>query len=377
MAPPLAIYIHWPFCRSKCPYCDFNSHVRERIDARVWTNALIADLDRQVELAPDHEVVSIFFGGGTPSLMPPDTAAALIERVRRHWPTAPGLEITLEANPNSAEAARFAGFAAAGVNRVSLGVQALRPEALKFLGRAHDRDEALAAIKLSQQLFKRTSFDLIYARPDQSLDAWSDELDEALALAGEHLSLYQLTIEPGTAFHTRAAKGELVLPDDETAAAMFELTQERLAAAGRPAYEISNHAHPGGECRHNLAYWRYEDYLGVGPGAHGRVTRRGVRYATRQRRLPEAWLRQPKFEEMTAIGRDSAVEEMVMMGLRLAEGIPRARLEALAECNAETLFGISLARLIGGGFIALDNENFRATEAGRQRLNAVLGALFG
>jgi putative oxygen-independent coproporphyrinogen III oxidase len=377
VAPPLAIYIHWPFCRSKCPYCDFNSHVRERIDARVWTNALIADLDRQVELAPDHEVVSIFFGGGTPSLMPPDTAAALIERVRRHWPTAPGLEITLEANPNSAEAARFAGFAAAGVNRVSLGVQALRPEALKFLGRAHDRDEALAAIKLSQQLFKRTSFDLIYARPDQSLDAWSDELDEALALAGEHLSLYQLTIEPGTAFHTRAAKGELVLPDDETAAAMFELTQERLAAAGRPAYEISNHAHPGGECRHNLAYWRYEDYLGVGPGAHGRVTRRGVRYATRQRRLPEAWLRQPKFEEMTAIGRDSAVEEMVMMGLRLAEGIPRARLEALAECNAETLFGISLARLIGGGFIALDNENFRATEAGRQRLNAVLGALFG
>src|SRR5580704_7729445 len=350
---PLAVYIHWPFCRSKCPYCDFNSHVREAVDEQVWTGALIADLDRQAALAPEHEVVSIFFGGGTPSLMPPDTAAALIERVRRHWPTAPGLEITLEANPNSAEAARFAGFAAAGVNRVSLGVQALRPEALKFLGRAHDRDEALAAIKLSQQLFKRTSFDLIYARPDQSLDAWSDELDEALALAGEHLSLYQLTIEPGTAFHTRAAKGELVLPDDETTGAMFEMTQERLAAAGRPAYEISNHAHPGGECRHNLAYWRYEDYLGVGPGAHGRVTRRGVRYATRQRRLPEAWLRQPKFEEMTAIGRDSAVEEMVMMGLRLAEGIPRARLEALAECNAETLFGISLARLIGGGFVSL------------------------
>jgi putative oxygen-independent coproporphyrinogen III oxidase len=377
MTAPLAIYIHWPFCRSKCPYCDFNSHVRERIDARAWTNALIADLDRQVELAPDREVVSIFFGGGTPSLMPPDTAAALIERVKHHWRTAPGLEITLEANPNSAEAQRFAGFAAAGVNRVSLGVQALRPDALKFLGRAHGRDEALAAIKLSQQLFKRTSFDLIYARPGQSLDAWFDELDEALALAGEHLSLYQLTIEPGTAFHTRAAKGELVLPDDETAAAMFELTQERLTATGRPAYEISNHARSGSECRHNLAYWRYEDYLGVGPGAHGRVTQRGVRYATRQRRLPEAWLRQPKFEEMTAIGRDSAVEEMVMMGLRLAEGIPRARLESLADCNVEALFGISLARLIGGGFIALDNERFRATEAGRQRLNAVLGTLFG
>ena len=377
MAAPLAIYIHWPFCRSKCPYCDFNSHVRERIDARAWTSALLADLDRQVELAHDHEVVSIFFGGGTPSLMPPDTAAALIERVKHHWHTTPGLEITLEANPNSAEARRFAGFATAGVNRVSLGVQALRPDALKFLGRAHDRDEALAAIKLSQRLFKRTSFDLIYARPGQSIDAWSDELDEGLALAGEHLSLYQLTIEPGTAFHTRAAKGELVLPDDETSAAMFELTQERLTASGRPAYEISNHARPGAECRHNLAYWRYEDYLGIGPGAHGRITRGDARYATRQRRLPEAWLRQPKFEEMTAIGRDNAVEEMVMMGLRLAEGIPRARLEALAECNVEALFGISLARLIGGGFIALDNENFRATEAGRQRLNAVLGALFG
>lgn len=374
---PLAIYTHWPFCRSKCPYCDFNSHVRDRIDARAWTSALVADLDRQAELAPDREVVSIFFGGGTPSLMPPDTAAALIERVKRHWRTAPKLEITLEANPNSAEAKRFAGFAAAGVNRLSLGVQALRPDALKFLGRAHGRDEALAAIKLSQALFKRTSFDLIYARPGQSLDAWGEELDEALAIAGEHLSLYQLTIEPGTAFHTRAKTGELQPLDDDTAAAMFELTQERLAGSGRPAYEISNHARPGGECRHNLAYWRYEDYLGVGPGAHGRVTKGGARYATRQRRLPEAWLRQPTFEEMTPIGRETAIEEMVMMGLRLAEGIPRTRLETLADCTIETLFGISLARLIGGGFIALDSERLRATAAGRQRLNAVLGTLFG
>jgi putative oxygen-independent coproporphyrinogen III oxidase len=374
---PLAIYIHWPFCRSKCPYCDFNSHVRERVDARVWASALLADLDRQAELAPGRKVVSIFFGGGTPSLMPPDTAAALIERIKRHWRTAPKLEITLEANPNSAEAKRFAGFAAAGVNRLSLGVQALRPDALKFLGRAHGREEALAAIKLSQELFARTSFDLIYARPDQGLDAWGEELDEALALAGEHLSLYQLTIEPGTAFHTRARAGELRPLDDETAAAMFELTQDRLTASGRPAYEISNHARPGGECRHNLAYWRYEDYLGIGPGAHGRVTKGGVRYATRQRRLPEAWLRQPVFEEMIAIRRETAVEEMVMMGLRLAEGIPRARLETLAECDVEALFGISLARLVGGGFIALDSKRLRATAAGRQRLNAVLGALFG
>jgi putative oxygen-independent coproporphyrinogen III oxidase len=375
--PPLAIYIHWPFCRSKCPYCDFNSHVRERIDAQAWTDALLADLDRQAEFAPDHQVVSIFFGGGTPSLMPPDTAAALIERVRRYWRTSRNLEITLEANPNSAEADRFAGFAAAGVNRLSLGVQALDPAALKFLGRGHDRAEALAAIRLSQQLFPRSSFDLIYARPGQSLSAWRDELDEALALAGEHLSLYQLTIEPGTAFHTRAAKGELATPDEEHAAALFEMTQERLTAAGLPAYEISNHARPGAESRHNLAYWRYEDYLGIGPGAHGRVTRDGIKYATRQRRLPEAWLARPEFEEMTPIGRETAVEEMVMMGLRLVEGIRRKRLETLAECDVEALFGISLTRLIDGGFITLDKTRLAATAAGRQRLNAVLGKLFG
>ncbi len=374
---PLAIYIHWPFCRSKCPYCDFNSHVRERVDPAAWTAALVADLDRQVELAPEHEVVSIFFGGGTPSLMPPETAAALIERVKRHWRTARKLEITLEANPNSAEAERFAGFAAAGVNRLSLGIQALDPAALKFLGRAHDRGEALAAIRLSQALFKRTSFDLIYARPGQGLSAWSEELDEALSLGGEHLSLYQLTIEPGTAFHTRAAKGELAMPDEETAAALFEMTQERLTAHGMPAYEISNHARPGAESRHNLAYWRYEDYLGIGPGAHGRVTRGGIKYATRQRRLPEAWLTRPEFEEMTAIPRDTAVEEMVMMGLRVTEGISRARLETLAECDVEALFGISLARLIDGGFLALDKKRLSATPAGRQRLNAVLGTLLG
>jgi putative oxygen-independent coproporphyrinogen III oxidase len=375
--PPLAIYIHWPFCRSKCPYCDFNSHVRERVDESAWTQGLIADLDRQAELAPDHSVVSIFFGGGTPSLMPPETAAALIERVKRHWPMPRDLEITLEANPNSAEAERFAGFAAAGVNRLSLGVQALDPASLRFLGRGHNRREAIAAIKLSQKLFPRTSFDLIYARPGQSVAAWRDELDEALALAGEHLSLYQLTIEPGTAFHTRAAKGELLPLDEEAAATMFEMTQERLAGAGLAAYEISNHARPGRECRHNLAYWRYEDYLGVGPGAHGRVTRGGVKYAIRQRRLPEAWLARPELEESVAITRETAVEEMVMMGLRLSEGISRARLEALAECPIETLFGISLARLIGGGFVVLDKQRFSATDVGRQRLNAVLAALFG
>src|SRR5258705_8846309 len=287
---PLAVYIHWPFCRSKCPYCDFNSHVRDRIDEERWTRALLIDLERQAEMAPDREVVSIFFGGGTPSLMPPDTVAALIARVKALWPVTPGLEVTLEANPNSAEAERFAGFAAAGVNRLSLGVQALDPAALHFLGRRHDRQEAIAAIALARDTFPRTSFDLIYARPGQSVAAWEDELGEALTLAGSHLSLYQLTIEPGTAFGNRAERGETLAADEDTAAALFEVTQGRLLAAGMPAYEISNHARRGAECRHNLAYWRYEDYLGIRPGAHGRVTRGGGKVATQQRRSPEAWL---------------------------------------------------------------------------------------
>jgi oxygen-independent coproporphyrinogen-3 oxidase len=379
-ASPLAVYIHWPFCRSKCPYCDFNSHVRETIDEGRWTRALLADLERQAELAPEHEVVSIFFGGGTPSLMPPDTVAALIERVGRLWPVAPGLEVTLEANPNSAEAERFSKFAAAGVNRLSLGVQALDPAALQFLGRRHDRQEAIAAITLARDTFPRYSFDLIYARPGQSVAAWEDELGEALTLAGSHLSLYQLTIEPGTAFGNRAERGETLAADEDTAAALFEITQERLIAAGMPAYEISNHARPGAECRHNLAYWRYEDYLGVGPGAHGRVTRDGGKVATLQRRAPEAWLalieeKGSAIDEMTPIPHDSAIEELLMMGLRLAEGIARDRLEALAGRGVDDLFGAALDRLVEGGFLTLDDHRLAATAAGRQRLNAVLAAL--
>ena len=379
---PLAIYIHWPFCRSKCPYCDFNSHVRERIDAARWTRALLADLDRQAALVPDRAVASIFFGGGTPSLMPPETVAALVARVRALWPVADDVEVTLEANPNSAEAERFAGFAAAGVNRLSLGVQALDAEALGFLGRRHDRAEAIAAIGLARAIFPRYSFDLIYARPGQSAAAWDAELDEALALAGDHLSLYQLTIEPGTAFGSRAARGAVLTADEETAAALFEQTQARLAAAGLPAYEISNHARPGGECRHNLAYWRYEDYLGIGPGAHGRVTRGGIRFATRQIRAPEAWLDAVEgagtaIDETAPLARDEAVGEMLMMGLRLAAGVERRRLECLAGQDVERRFGGALARLVEGGFLTLDDQRLAATAAGRQRLNAVLGALLG
>ena len=377
---PLAVYIHWPFCLSKCPYCDFNSHVRDGIDAARWTRALLADLEHQAAMAPGREVCSIFFGGGTPSLMPPEMAAALVARVKALWPIAPDLEVTLEANPNSAEAERFAGFAAAGVNRLSLGIQALDPAALRFLGRGHDRAEAIAAIGLARASFSRYSFDLIYARPGQSVAAWEAELGEALSLAGDHLSLYQLTIEPGTAFGNRAARGEALAADEETGAALFEATQVRLAAAGLPAYEISNHARPGAECRHNLAYWRYDDYLGIGPGAHGRVTRGGVKLATRQLRTPEAWLAAVEgtgtaIDEMTPIAPDAAVEEMVMMGLRLVEGVARRRLEAVAGCAVEELFAGSLPRLVEGEFLTLDADRFAATNAGRQRLNAVLGAL--
>ncbi|MBV8334857.1 MAG: coproporphyrinogen III oxidase, partial [Alphaproteobacteria bacterium] len=367
---------------SKCPYCDFNSHVRDRVDATRWTRALLADLDHHAALAPEREVGSVFFGGGTPSLMPPETVAALLDRVRQHWAVAPDLEVTLEANPNSAEAGRFHAFAAAGVNRLSLGVQALDPAALRLLGRLHDRGEAVTAIERARDSFARFSFDLIYARPGQSLAAWRQELDEALALAGEHLSLYQLTVEPGTAFATLARRGELATPDEEMAAALYEITQDRLAAHGLPAYEISNHARPGAECRHNLTYWRYQDYVGVGPGAHGRLSRDGVKQATRQTRLPERWLaaveaRGTGIEELAAIDRDDSIEEMVMMGLRLTEGVSRPRLERAAGCDVEILFGAKLALLVDGGFLTLDNERLTATAAGRQRLNAVLAALLG
>ena len=377
---PLAVYIHWPFCRSKCPYCDFNSHVRDNVDAARWTRALLSDLEHDAELTAGCKVGSVFFGGGTPSLMPPETVAALLDRARSRWAVMPDLEVTLEANPNSAEADRFRAFAAAGVNRLSLGVQALDPAALRLLGRAHNIEEAIAAIEHARATFQRFSFDLIYARPGQSVAAWRRELDQALTLAGEHLSLYQLTVEPGTAFATLARRGELALPDEESTAALFETTQDRLAAAGLPAYEISNHARPGAECRHNLAYWRYQDYVGIGPGAHGRLTRGGGKFATQQYRLPERWLAACEangsgIEEMAAIDRETAVAEMLMMGLRLVEGASRERLEQFAGRDAETMLGRNLAPLIAGGFLTLDTERLAATAAGRQCLNAVLAAL--
>jgi oxygen-independent coproporphyrinogen-3 oxidase len=382
----LGVYVHWPFCKSKCPYCDFNSHVRDGIDQARWRNALLAELEHAAGEAPGRRVETIFFGGGTPSLMEPATAAAVIERTKSLWDTAPDLEITLEANPTSVESGRFASLAEAGINRVSLGVQALDAAALAFLGRQHSADEAVEAIATARRHFARYSFDLIYARPGQTAQAWSAELEQALALAGEHLSLYQLTIERGTRFFTDHARGAFSLPDEDEAAAMFELTQARLAAAGLPAYEISNHARPGAACRHNLIYWRYQDYVGIGPGAHGRFAEgesaQGIaKRATRRASGPEAWLEAVErdghgtAETASIAGRD-LVEEALMMGLRLADGIDRALFASMTGIDPVPALGERrLAPLQAAGFLDIDATHLRATPAGRQRLNAVLERL--
>ena len=376
-----ALYIHWPFCQSKCPYCDFNSHVRAAIDEGRWRRALLRELEHYAAETPGRPISSIFFGGGTPSLMAPQTVAAILERVSALWKLAPDVEITLEANPSSVEAARFAALSDAGINRVSLGIQALDDPALKFLGRAHDVAEAMAALDIARRCFGRFSFDLIYGRPGQSVAAWERELARALTLVGEHLSVYQLTIEPRTAFATAHARGDFALPDEETQGALYETTAERLAAAGLPAYEISNHARAGAECRHNLAYWRYRDYVGVGPGAHGRLTLGGAKIATRQRRAPESWIdaverHGHRGEERQMLTPEERREEMLMMGLRLVEGIPRARFRDELGADIETMFDPRrLASLVEGGFLSLENDRLAATDAGRQRLNAVLVAL--
>ncbi len=375
------VYVHWPFCRSKCPYCDFNSHVRESIDQARWRSALLRELDHVAAETAGRTVTSVFFGGGTPSLMDPATAAAAIDRVAQRWPVAPDLEITLEANPTSAEAGRFAGFRAAGVNRLSLGVQALDDAALKFLGRGHDRAEALAAVALAARHFERFSFDLIYARPGQTVADWAAELRRALFLADGHLSVYQLSIEEGTAFHPRHARGELVLPDEDRQAALYETTQAMLEAAGLPAYEISNHARPGQESRHNLTYWRYGDYAGIGPGAHGRLSLGDGTWATRTHRAPETWLERVERHGHGEHPREPVdaglrFREMLMMGLRLTEGVRRARI--VEACGADLLAladRAALTRLVERGFVVLTDTRIAATAAGRQRLNAVLAML--
>jgi len=378
---PLGVYVHWPFCKSKCPYCDFNSHVREGVDQARWQRALLAELEHAAREAPDRRVETMFFGGGTPSLMEPETAGALIARTRQLWDSAPDIEITLEANPTSVESARFAALAEAGVNRVSLGVQALDPAALSFLGREHSADEALEAIATARAHFPRHSFDLIYARPGQTAESWLAELERALALAGEHLSLYQLTIERGTRFYAEHARGAFTLPGEEEAARMFEQTQARLEAAGLPAYEISNHAQPGAACRHNLIYWRYQDYVGVGPGAHGRFAEGDAKRATRRASGPENWLALVEAEghgtaETSVVTGQDRVEEALMMGLRLADGIDRALFASVAGADpVEALGEARLAPLVRAGFLDVQPRHLKATPAGRQRLNALLERL--
>ncbi len=336
LTTPFAVYVHWPFCLSKCPYCDFNSHVRHGgIDEARFVNAYRAELASTAARVPDRTVSTIFFGGGTPSLMQPASVQAILDCIGEYWSVAPDVEITLEANPTSVEATRFRGYHAAGVNRVSLGVQALDDAALKELGRLHTVQEALTSVAVARSIFDRYSFDLIYARPRQTVAAWSSELKRAIGEAAEHLSLYQLTIEQDTPFAALHKAGKVVIPDDDTARDLYDLTQQICAAAGLPAYEVSNHARPGAECRHNLAYWHGHEYAGVGPGAHGRLNIDGRRYATETDKRPERWLMRVEAngnglivdEKLTG---GEAANEYLLMGLRLAEGIDPERYRALA-----------------------------------------------
>lgn len=372
----LALYIHWPFCLSKCPYCDFNSHVRASLDENAWKEALLKELDHAAKRIGPRQLTSIFFGGGTPSLMAPQTVEALINRSLLHWPAAPHLEVTLEANPNSVEVSRFQALRNAGVNRVSVGIQALNDADLKQLGRQHSAKEAIVAIETAISTFERVSFDLIYARPNQTLKAWEQELSQALSFGTEHLSLYQLTIEPGTAFAPMYERGELIIPNEDLAADLFEQTQNQMTAAGLPAYEVSNHARPGAASRHNLSYWRYEDYAGIGPGAHGRLTLPTGKVATKQYRAPETWLKAAMNgsgeEESLLLSLEEQTTEALMMGLRLASGIPLAKLPPLQETSINLDALHTLAR---DGYLVLTDTTLKATPLGLQCLNAVLKRL--
>jgi oxygen-independent coproporphyrinogen-3 oxidase len=373
----LAIYIHWPFCQSKCPYCDFNSYARRTISEEQYLEATLRELDHYAVETRARPVSSIFFGGGTPSLMAPQTVGALLSAVARLWPLQSTCEITLEANPSSVESARFAGYRSAGVNRVSLGVQSFSDEQLRFLGRLHTATEARRALDVAGKHFERVSFDLIYARPGQTESEWRTELEEALSLARGHLSLYQLTIEPETAFFDLHRRGKLRVPGPDLAADLYVFTQERCEAAGLPAYEVSNHAAPGEESRHNLIYWRYGDYLGIGPGAHGRLTVGGRKYATAAMKTPADWLAKVRecgsgCEERLELHPRQQAEEAVLMGLRLREGLD------LSDLSAKTGFGPALevvAPLEEEGLLRLNGDRLSTTSQGRLVLNALVEAI--
>jgi putative oxygen-independent coproporphyrinogen III oxidase len=373
------VYIHWPFCLSKCPYCDFNSHVRHAaIDEPRFLAAFEREIATTAERVPGRTVSTIFFGGGTPSLMQPSTVGAVLDAVARHWTLAPDVEVTLEANPTSVEATRFRGYRAAGVNRVSLGVQALDDAALAALGRLHSVGEALDAVAIARNIFDRYSFDLIYARPGQMPAAWRAELARAIAQAGDHLSLYQLTIEQETPFAALHAAGKLSVPDEDTARALFDTTQEVCAAHGLPAYEVSNHARPGGECRHNLVYWRGHEYAGIGPGAHGRLDIAGERHATATERRPESWLMRVEASGHGLVTDDlltrgERADEFLLMGLRLAEGIDPQRFTAIAGRSVDPE---RIAMLREHGLIQIDADGrLRVTPEGFPVLDAVVADL--
>lgn len=377
--PGFGVYVHWPFCAAKCPYCDFNSHVRHNApDQTRFAAAYEAEIAHMAAMQPGRTVTSVFFGGGTPSLMDPATVSTILNAIQKAWPVENDAEITMEANPSSSDAERFAGYRAAGVNRMSLGVQSLNDAELKRLGRLHNAAEARAAIDLARRTFPRLSFDLIYARPDQTLHGWRAELEEAISLAADHLSLYQLTIEEGTPFFDLHRRGRLVVPDDDHAADLYALTQEVTAANGLPAYEISNHAQPGCESRHNLTYWRSGTWAGIGPGAHGRLNMNDARRATANERHPENWLTQVEqhghgMVTNEPLGTDDAGEEMLLMGLRLAEGLDVPRYEHLAN---KTLDPHRIETLQNYGMINTTSDGrLYATLQGRMVLNSVIAEL--
>ncbi|ALE16444.1 Radical SAM family enzyme [Altererythrobacter epoxidivorans] len=374
-----ALYIHWPFCARKCPYCDFNSHVRASVDMAAWEKALIADLKHEALLAPEQPIHSIFFGGGTPSLMPPELVGTLLGEAERLWGFTPDVEITLEANPSSVEAANFRALADAGVNRVSLGIQSLDDEILKFLGRLHSAGEALAALETAQGVFDRVSFDLIYARPGQTPDEWAAELQQALGFGTGHLSLYQLTIEPSTRFETDVRLGKFNPLDDDPAADLYALTQQMTEAAGLPAYEISNHARPGEESRHNLTYWRYGDYFGVGPGAHGRRLNRATERHKKPENYPtacEAHGHGTKHERILAINEQAS--EALLVGLRLMEGIDLENFAARFEMSPDALVDREkLSLFVDLGLMWQEGSRIGLTTRGMPLLDALLGQVVG
>lgn len=379
--PALGLYIHWPFCLSKCPYCDFNSHVRAAIDEDRWEKAFLKELAWIGAHTQGRQLETVFFGGGTPSLMPPQLVERVLEGLGNYWSLSNTLEITLEGNPTSIEREKYKAFKAVGINRVSIGVQSLRPEALSFLGRTHSVEDIYKALEIGRSLFENFSFDLIYARPHQTWEVWEQELREALALSGGHLSLYQLTIEPGTAFATQVQRGDFSLPEEETAARLYEKTESLLEQQGYRAYEVSNYAKPGYECRHNLIYWRSQDYACVGPGAHGRLTMGGHRYALKNFRAPETWLSRVETyghgqEEKVALTPREHLEEYILMGLRLREGISdQAFYHRFGKTLEESLHPEGMKLLSELGMLEVDSQGLRATSKGRLILNALLEKL--